>query len=218
MAKYFRNKHFQCQCGIRVGLCNEIDHPQKVIFKEEVGGEFLEGWALGKYNHRESKWGQHVYNFKWHPVEDFEKSIKRQELAVHEIYKGMTYFWAQYIKDGLKPFNYIYAMPGSTGKHPSLAKALATKFALDGYKILPEFIELNSKIVGSAKEIKDIDSRTEYVNNKFIWNGVQIPSDVRSILFLDDVYETGATLKRASEIIREANYNGVLFFMVAAYL
>ncbi len=217
MTKFYRNSKFNCLCGIRVGICEAVDHPKKMEWRVGDYGDFLEGWALGKYHHRKGKWGQLVYDFKWHPRVGQQQDMERKENSAQQVYDGMSYFWKNYIKGGLKPFNYVYAMPGSTGKHPSLAQALANKFAEEGITILPEFIKSNTNLLGSAKEINGFKSRADYLEQKFIWNEKPIPKDAWGVLVLDDVYETGATLRRAAKILKDAQYTGQIFFMVAAY-
>lgn len=208
------NVTLKCKCDLNLGTCENLDHPRKM--EALAGTLFVEGWSLGKYNGRRGKYGQLVYDYKWLRESSVNSYEKDPDVTADEVFKAAIYFVRKYFNYFDKYIDTVFPVPGSTGKHASLARALAERFVAEGFKEMPNFLKINPG--DSVRSQSGKHARLQILNQQ-----VSLSSNspeyfgASGVLFLDDVYETGATLTHMANLFRQIDTTTDIYFLTAAY-
>ena len=205
-----------CSCGYKLGKCNSIDHPKLLV---EESFLFIEGWSLGKYAGKKGKMGKFIYDFKYRNYFNEEVAYKNRDELAYKMYSYIEYFFNKHWENGKLPFDSIYAIPGSTGKFPSIANEIAEYFESKGLRKYPEFIEVDYSYSSALKN----NQIPRYEKDKLMQHKFHRNIDVRlpvrsSVLFIDDVVSTGATISRAAKILKNARPETRIYFLTVAYI
>ena len=205
-----------CSCNLKLGKCNSIDHPKLLV---EESFLFIEGWGLGKYAGRKGKMGNFIYDYKYRNYLNDEKAYKNRNELANKMNSYIEYFFNKHWEIGKLPFDSIYAIPGSTGKFPSIANEIAEYFESKGLRKYPEFIEVDYSFSSALKN----NQMHKYEKDKLMQNKFHRNVEVRlplasSVLFIDDVVSTGATISRAAKILKNARPETRIYFLTVAYI
>ena len=208
------NVTFKCKCNLNLGTCENLDHPRKM--EAIAGTQFVEGWSLGKYNGRKGKYGQLVYDYKWLRESSVNSYQKDPEETANEVFEAALYFVRNYFNYFDKYIDTVFPVPGSTGKHASLAKALTKRFAAEGYKEIPNFLQI--KPGDSVRSQSGKQARMQILNQQVSLSSNDAKDfGARGVLFLDDVYETGATMTHMANLFRQIDTATDIYFLTVAY-
>jgi predicted amidophosphoribosyltransferase len=224
------NLLFECSCKLPIGKCKNLEHPLKM--EGERKGRFLEGWALGKYSGRKLnksdktlnkydylKYGKLIHDYKYESFklnDDLAKEMRR--LAMHEINKSVDYFLRGYYPNFSKDFDTLIAVPSSRGFDSTIQREVCLHLSGYGLNIVKDAIYAKSEgnvatknISGYQPRLKSIESRYEAGSNKEIKNA-------QRILVVDDIYDTGATLRTTVQLLNRLAPNVPKHFLVIAYI
>lgn len=179
------------------------------------GYEWDGGYSLGPYTfgpqHQHTTLGESINRYKYWNLEDAERAEIVEDLAN----RLLGVLWEVFPQ--ARPFGVCLAVPGNRGSQFSLPRDMCEKLTarydwlVDGSAAIERSPRLES-----LKTIPKKD-RAEYVSGAWTINKKLLPRSVAraGILVIDDVYDTGATMREMSRTIRRAFQREPKHYMVA---
>jgi hypothetical protein len=234
------NPNFKCSCGIRIGICKNLEHPRR--FTEYLANDhhkYIERWALSKYtiwkqeispfNKQEgdTKIGSLIYDFKYRehandptgrPLTVFEKK-ELQDKCFQNIYRTTDYFMNNYFPPALREFNAVVAIPSSRGTSRTIPDEICMKLQSNGLIYLKDLIHVTDAEIpgGKTQNISGFNRKIEALRDKFVLGKNKEIRSARGLLVIDDVYQTGATARRILEILNQIAPNVPKYFLAVAF-
>lgn len=223
------NPSFQCSCRKPIGTCKNLNHPLKM---EALVGPFIEGWALGKYSGKLEekstkthtqygylKYGKLVHDYKYESFKGSETSGKslRNSIMV-EINKSVDYFLNGYFPNNRRDFNTIVAVPSSRGSTSTIQSEICRHLVQKGFHEAIGTVHVKDKGRVATKNIPGLQERLKSVGARYELGRPNDLQNAKGLLLIDDIYETGATLRTTVEILNEVVPTIPKYFLTVTYI
>lgn len=222
------NPNFKCPCKKTIGTCSNIDHPKKM---EWLVGPFVEGWSLGKYSRKKKedssendlhyghrKYGQLINKYKYQaPNLPVAEMNDLRQAVMNKINSEVENFILGYFPRYLREFDTVIAVPSKTGKRETIQNSICEYLGMRGFKNLTGILVINEFSNTATKNI-ELKLRSQNLDNVFKLIDKDRLKVSRGILLVDDVYESGATLKKCVGLIDKEVPLIKKFFLTVAYL
>ncbi len=223
------NNRFACACNLPIGTCRNLNHPLKM---EALVGPFVEGWALGKYSGKLEekstqihthygylKYGQLVHDFKYasFKLNQFEGEEWRK-LIIDQLKISVDYFLDGYFPRSIRPFDTVVPVPSSSDSSETIQNKIAIHLKGKGMNAATGTIKVDNRGHISTKNIPGLQGRLKSVGTRY---GIGSLSEVRSargLLLIDDVYDTGATLRTTVSLLNQVVPEIPKYFLTIAYI
>ena len=223
------NPSFQCSCRKPLGTCKNLNHPLKM---EALVGPFIEGWALGKYsgkleekstkNHTEYgylKYGKLVHDYKYESfkgIESLGRSIRKTIML--EINASVDYFLNGYFPVNGRDFNTVIAVPSSRGSISTIQSEICRYLVQKGFHEAIGAVRVKDKGRVATKNIPGLQERMKSIGARYELGRSNDLQNAKGLLLIDDIYETGATLRTTVEILNEVVPTIPKYFLTVAYI
>lgn len=234
------NSNFKCSCGITLGTCKNLEHPQK--FQHYLGNSrdrYIERWALSKYKVWDSeisihnkiggltKIGRMVSDYKYKKLMNYApfKELNQDEInqlkdtCLKEIYRHVKYFLDNYFPKEVREFNTVVPIPPTTPTQRTIPFEISNLLQNDKLINLKSFVQVTDIEIpkGKTKNIRDFNEKEEALRKKFILGDIKNIENSSGVLVIDDVYKTGATARRVLNIINSIAPNIPKYFLSVAF-
>ena len=210
------NRRFACACRVPIGSCKNLDHPKKM---EWLVGPFREGWALGKYGAGTLKYGRLVQNYKYNALHlATADSEKLRTETMEEVLRSVNYFVAGYFPPSIREFDAVLPLPSSRQESKTMQHEIASNLAGHGLINLASALKVGDGIHKQTKNLAGFSARAENRRKDYFINDSSLLAQTTGILFIDDVYDTGATMKVCAELINGIRPDIPKYFLTVAYI
>jgi len=213
--KYASERKSRCRCDLFAGTCADINCPQRLSSKE-TENYWAEGWALSKYSawsFERTKIGSIIHNIKYQTsgYSEFQRKSDA-DFIKNEIIKMIKWL---YIETDL-PFDICVSPMSHINKPLDLARHICLGISGGAIKYLQDSISEKLPL-GSMKNIPKHERCIKTVGNyTFNCSDKDIPK--KGVLIVDDVFDTGCTIKGISRAISDKFPDVSIFVITAAYI
>jgi predicted amidophosphoribosyltransferase len=210
------NRRFACACRVPIGSCKNLDHPKKM---EWLVGPFTEGWALGKYGAGTLKYGRLVQNYKYNAIHlNREDSEKMRSETMEEVFRSVNYFIEGYFPKSIRPFDSVLPLPSSRQESKTMQHEIASNLSAKGLLNLASTLKVGDGTRLQSKNLAGFSARAENRRKDYFVADSSLLFQANGILFIDDVYDTGATMKVCAELINGIRPDIAKYFLTVAYI
>lgn len=208
-------RNARCGCGAPAGTCADIRCP-KSLNREENKQYWIEGWALSKYSvssTERTKIGKLVHDIKYQ-ISDYTDEARRADA---DVIKNDIIGMIKWLYDPKNlPFDRCVSPISHVQKPIDLAKHICLGISGGSVTYLPDSIS-EKNALGSMKNISKQERCAETIGN-YIFESPAGHVPKKGVLIVDDVFDTGCTIKGISSAI-SAKYPKIpIFVMTAAYI
>ena len=223
------NTEFECSCGIPVGICKNLNHPMKM---DAVVGPFIEGWALGKYSGKledqstkthtvygHLKYGKliHDYKYKSFEMSDSSGELLRKSIML-EINKSVEYFIDGYFPQSRRTFDTVISVPSSRGSTITVQNEVCDYLVKKGFYQARDTVHVKEKGRVATKNIPGLQQRLKSIGARYELGKPNDLLNAKGLLLIDDIYETGATLRSMAQILNKIVPSIPKYFLTIAYV
>ena len=223
------NSRFRCSCGVPIGTCKNLNHP---VNMEALVGPFIEGWALGKYSgkleekstkiHTEFgylKYGTLVHDYQYASFKLNENSGESLRNSIMlEINDSVDYFLNGYFPKYVCDFDTVVAVPSSRGSRSTIQDEICRHLVKSGFKQASDAVHVKNKGRVATKNIPGLQARLKSVGTRYELGNSKDLYSATGLLLIDDIYETGATLRTTVEILNEVVPSIPKYFLTITYI
>ena len=199
---------------------------------EALVGPFIEGWALGKYSgkleekstnsHTEYgylKYGKLVHDYKYQSFkEDDILGRSMRNSIMLEINKSVDYFLDGYFPVNRRDFNTVVAVPSSRGSTSTIQSEICRHLVQEGFHEAIGTIHVKDKGRVATKNIPGLQERLKSVGARYELGSPNDLQNATGLLLIDDIYETGATLRATVQILNKVVPNIPKYFLTVTYI
>jgi predicted amidophosphoribosyltransferase len=199
---------------------------------EALVGPFIEGWALGKYSgklegkstklHTEFgylKYGKLVHDYKYASFKLDQNSGESLRCSImREINESVDYFLNGYFPKYGRDFDTVVAVPSSTGSRSTIQDEICSHLVKSGFKQARDAVCVKNKGRVATKNIPGLQARLKSVGARYELGKSQDLQSATGLLLIDDIYETGATLRTTVEILNEVVPSIPKYFLTISYI
>jgi predicted amidophosphoribosyltransferase len=199
---------------------------------EALVGPFIEGWALGKYSgkleerstktHTEYgylKYGKLIHDYKYKSFKGIESSGESMRKSIMlEINASVDYFLNGYFPVDRRDFNTVVAVPSSRGSKSTIQSEICRYLVQKGFYEAIDTVHVKDKGQVATKNIPGLQERLKSVGARYELGKANNLQNAKGLLLIDDIYETGATLRTTVEILNEVVPAIPKYFLTVAYI
>jgi predicted amidophosphoribosyltransferase len=186
---------------------------------EWLVGPFKEGWALGKYGAGLQKYGRLVQNYKYNAIHlGKADSEKMRNEAMEEVFRSVTYFLEGYFPKSIRQFDSVLPLPSSRQEANTMQHEIASNLAGLGLLNLASALKVGDGLHMQTKNLVGFSARVENRRKDYSIDDSSLLFQTNGILFIDDVYDTGATMKVCAELINGIRPDIPKYFLTVAYI
>jgi hypothetical protein len=199
---------------------------------EALVGPFIEGWALGKYSgkleekstktHTEYgylKYGKLVHDYKYESFKLIESSGESMRNSIMlEINTSVDYFLNGYFPFSRRDFNTVVAVPSSRGSISTIQSEICRHLVQNGFNEAIGAVHVKDKGRVATKNIPGLQERLKSVGARYELGKSNDLQNAKGLLLIDDIYETGATLRTTVEILNEVVPDIPKYFLTVTYI
>lgn len=213
--KFAAERKSRCECDLWAGTCADINCPQRLSNKE-TENYWTEGWALSKYSawsDERTKIGSKIHNIKYQGNNYPERQRKSDANYIkNEIIKMIKWLYNE--KD--LPFDVCVSPMSHNLKPLNLAEYICAGISGGSIKHLRNTFSEKSPL-GSMKNIPKPERCSKTIGN-YIFECREEDKPKKGILIIDDVFDTGCTIKGMSQAISDKFSDVPVFVITAAYI
>gem|GEM_PF-6589761 len=195
-------------------------------------GPFIEGWALGKYSgkleekstkaHTEYgylKYGKLVHDYKYESFKGIESSGESMRKSIMlQINASVDYFLNGYFPVDRRDFNTVVAVPSSRGSISTIQSEICRHLVQKGFNEAIDTVHVKNKGRVATKNIPGLQERLKSVGARYELGRSSDLQNAKGLLLIDDIYETGATLRTTVEILNEVVPAIPKYFLTVTYI
>lgn len=208
-------RNSRCGCGLPAGTCADIRCP-KSLNSTDNNEYWVEGWALSKYSvgpTEKTRIGKLVHDIKYQISYYTDESRRADADEIKNDIIGMIK-WLYDPKD--LPFDRCVSPISHVQKPLDLAKHICLGISGRSVTYLADSVREKS-VLGSMKSIPKQERCAKTIGN-YIFACQERLKPQKGVLIVDDVYDTGCTIKGISKAISISYPNLPIFVMTAAYI
>ncbi len=223
------NSGFQCSCRKPIGTCKNLNHPLKM---DALVGPFIEGWALGKYSGKITdqststhtkyvylKYGKLVHDYKYESFKLGNEAARSMRSSVMlEINKSVDYFLNGYFPKNKRNFDTVVAVPSSRGSKFTIQNEICGYLANKGFHQAKNTVHVKDKGRVATKNIPGLQERLKSIDSRYELGMTHDLLKASGLLLIDDIYETGATLRTTVKLLNEVVPSIPKYFLTVAYI
>jgi hypothetical protein len=213
--KFAVERKSRCKCDLFAGTCADINCPQR-LSNRETENYWTEGWALSKYSalsYERTKIGSIIHNIKYQLNNYSEPQRKSDaDYIKNEIIRMIKWLYNE--KD--LPFDVCVSPMSHNAKPIDLAEYICTGISGGSVRYLRNTISEKLPL-GSMKNIPKPDRCSKTIGN-YIFNCREEDRPKKGVLIIDDVFDTGCTIKGISKAISDKFSDVPIFVITAAYI
>ncbi|CAN2210288.1 Phosphoribosyltransferase domain [Candidatus Nanopelagicaceae bacterium] len=199
---------------------------------EALVGPFIEGWALGKYSgkleekstktHTEYgylKYGKLVHDYKYESFKSSESSGKSLRSSIMlEINTSVDYFLNGYFPSTRRDFDTVVAVPSSRGSASTIQSEICRHLVQGGFQEAVGSVHVKEKGRAATKNIPGLQARLKSVGARYELGSLGNLQNAKGLLLIDDIYQTGATLRTTVEILNAVVPAIPKYFLTVTYI
>jgi predicted amidophosphoribosyltransferase len=199
---------------------------------EALVGPFIEGWALGKYSgkleekstkaHTEYgylKYGKLVHDYKYESSKGIESSGESMRKSIMlQINASVDYFLNGYFPVDRRDFNTVVAVPSSRGSISTIQSEICRHLVQKGFNEAIDTVHVKDKGRVATKNIPGLQERLKSVGARYELGRSSDLQNAKGLLLIDDIYETGATLRTTVEILNVVVPAIPKYFLTVTYI
>jgi hypothetical protein len=205
----------RCKCDLLAGSCADINCPQSLSSKE-TESYWVEGWALSKYSvgsYERTNIGSIIHNIKYQ-LSNYSESQRKSDadFIKNEVIKMIKWLY----NEKNLPFDVCVSPMSHNVKPLDLAEYICTGISGGSIKYLHHAISEKNPL-GSMKDIPKPERCKKTIGN-YIFNCSQEDQPKKGVLIVDDVFDTGCTIKGISKAISDKFSDVPIFVVTVAYI
>jgi predicted amidophosphoribosyltransferase len=199
---------------------------------EAIVGPFEEGWALGKYSgklpekstksHTEFgklKYGKLVNDYKYESFKLDEEAGKALRSSVMlDINEAVDYFLNGYFPHFIRNFDTVVAVPSSRGSTLTIQEEVCEHLRQSGVFVAKNTVYVKSRTTEPTKNIVGMKKRLKSVETNYELGETIHLRKAKGLLLIDDIYETGATLRTTVALLNQVVPDIPKYFLTIAYI
>jgi len=199
---------------------------------EALVGPFVEGWALGKYSgkleekstktHTEYgylKYGKLVHDYKYESFKKTESSGQDMRKSIMlQINTSVDYFLNGYFPSNGRDFNTVVAVPSSRGSTSTIQSEICRHLVKKGFQEAIGTVHVKNTGRVATKNIPGLQERLKSVGARYELGRSNDLQNAKGLLLVDDIYETGATLRTTVEILNQVVPAIPKYFLTVTYI
>jgi predicted amidophosphoribosyltransferase len=135
-----------------------------------------------------------------------------------EINKSVDYFINGYFPESRRDFDTVVAVPSSRGSMFTIQSEVCNHLAKRGFHQAIDTVHVKDQGRVATKNIPGLQERLKSIGTRY---ELGMPKDLlnaKGLLLIDDIYETGATLRTTVEILNEIVPSIPKYFLTIAYI
>jgi predicted amidophosphoribosyltransferase len=195
-------------------------------------GPFIEGWALGKYSGKLTepstsphtkyvylKYGKLVHDYKYESFNlgnDAARSMRSSVML--EINKSVDYFLNGYFPKSKRNFDTVVAVPSSRGSKFTIQNEICGYLVKKGFHQAKNTVHVKDKGRVATKNIPGLQERLKSIDSRYELGMTHDLLKANGLLLIDDIYETGATLRTTVKLLNEVVPSIPKYFLTVAYI
>jgi len=183
--------------------------------KRFIEAGWIEGWGLSYYQNSrgKSELGQLVYDTKY---DFYGKTVEQREQTAEKLRTFVKDFIHITYPPEERPFNAVITPPSNLVKPFELTKYIASRLTAGGMQDLSSFVS-KTRDIPMIKKLP-ASERKKALDGAFEMIGLQHAYQVKGILILDDILDTGATAHEMCNML-EKRFPGVpRYYLALTYL
>jgi predicted amidophosphoribosyltransferase len=199
---------------------------------EALVGPFVEGWALGKYSGKLEekstktpteygylKYGKLVHDYKYESFKKTESSGEEMRKSIMlQINRSVDYFLNGYFPSNKRDFNTVVAVPSSRGSTSTIQSEICRYLVKEGFQEAIGTVHVKNTGRVATKNIPGLQERLKSVGARYELGRSNDLQNATGLLLVDDIYETGATLRTTVEILNQVVPAIPKYFLTVTYI
>lgn len=205
----------RCGCGLPAGTCSDIRCPKSLNGRDSKQ-YWVEGWALSKYSvdqTERTRIGKLVHDIKYQ-ISNYSDEARHNDA---DLIKNDIIGMIKWLYDPKNlPFDSCVSPISHVQKPLDLARHICLGISGGSVTYLVDSIR-EKEILGSMKNIPKPERCAKTIGN-YIFERKEKFMPKKGILIIDDVFDTGCTIKGISKAISAKYPDLPIFVMTAAYI
>ena len=209
----YYNIEARCKCEMFIGTCNNIECPHSLSSSENTKF-WAEGWAASKYSKEpyvKTQIGSLINKIKYdkEPSYSVSERMRDAKIIVNKIVELISVLY----NTRNLPFDVCVSPPSHNEKPLDLAAFICNSISGKSIRYFNDSV-IERESLGSVKQMSKYERSAALLDN-FVFDPRPGQHPSKGILLVDDVFETGSTLKGVSRAIA-AQYPGLNRFVITA--
>lgn len=212
---FIAERRSKCKCDLLIGTCADITCP-RILPNSDNEIYWIEGWALSKYSawsDTRTEIGSLIHNIKYQLSNYSDQQRKSDSNYIKN--RIIEMIKLLYNKKDL-PFDACLSPLSHNMKPLDLAEFICLGISGGAIKYLKNSIS-EKESLGSMKDIPKTERCKKTIGN-FNFNCTSKDMPRKGILIIDDVFDSGCTIKGISKAITDKFSGMPIFVITASYI
>jgi predicted amidophosphoribosyltransferase len=135
-----------------------------------------------------------------------------------EINKSVDYFLNGYFPKNKRNFDTVVAVPSSRGSKFTIQNEICGYLANKGFHQAKNTVHVKDKGRVATKNIPGLQERLKSIDSRYELGMTHDLLKASGLLLIDDIYETGATLRTTVKLLNEVVPSIPKYFLTVAYI
>jgi predicted amidophosphoribosyltransferase len=150
-------------------------------------------------------------------LDQSEGEIWRRSI-IDQLKISVDYFLEGYFPKSIRPFDTVVPVPSSSDSSETIQNKIAIHLREKGLNEARGTVKVNVRGHISTKNIPGLQGRMKSVGARYELGTFNELRSARGLLLIDDVYETGATLRTTVSLLNQVVPEIPKFFLTIAYI
>jgi hypothetical protein len=210
------NRNLKCKCDLPIGTCANIECPHS-LSSHDSKGFYDEGWALSKYSveaYKKTRVGALVKKIKYDKSNSYTLKSRTEDARIISI-EMINLLKLLYNPSNL-PFDYCVCPPSHDSKPLDLPEFICKSISGGSVQFLNNAI-IEKEPLSTIKQLAKEERSAKLVDN-FLFDIFERVLRPKGFLVIDDVFDTGSTIKGVCRAIKTQYPQLPIFVLTAAYI